>query len=416
MSLLEYPTYVINLDSKPDRLEYATTNLTQAGFTDVRRFRAIEPSTMKDNTIDTVNFYAATPDTAVCCSLSHLHVWKRILEEGHDKAVVCEDDLYFVDDWDTLHKEYYSETPDDYDFIYIGAGIGNVEESMGKILTNHPTVCMHCYVITRAFIEDFFSREHHEVPILDVYMMYHFTSSSEFKMYTWINRTSNLNVKVEERYMKMSHNMKFNGLALQNEEYYTSLNTLDSFIDSYSGYIEGHTRQVPEYMKKLREVLSSVNPNSILEIGFNIGCSSDSFLSMFKDCQVTSVDLGEHPYVLGAKNVIDGIYFHRHKLILGDSTKIIPLIDSSNKFDFIFIDGGHYDNIPFLDLENCKRLAHENTIVVMDDTVVTPEMVEPFNISPIRAWKSGVKSGLVEEIGSVEFSTGRGFSWGKYCM
>lgn len=415
MSLLEYPAYVINLDSKPDRLEYASTNLAQAGFTDVRRFRAVEPSTMTDNMIDTITFNNSTASTAICCSFSHLHVWKRILEEGHDRAVVCEDDLYFVDEWDTRHREYYSETPDDYGFIFIGAGISDVQDSMGKILTNYPTVCMHCYVITRAFIEDFFSREHHDIPILDLYMAY-ITPSSEIKIYTWINKTTNLNTKEDERYMKMSHNMKFNGLALQNEEYYTSLNTLDSFINNYSGYIEGHTRQVPEYMKKLHEVLSISNPKHILEIGFNIGCSSDSFLSMFKGCRVTSVDLGEHPYVTAAKRVIDGIYFHRHKLILGDSTQIIPLLDSSTKFDFIFIDGGHFGNIPFLDLGNCKRIAHERTIVVMDDTVISPEMVEPFNISPIRAWKEGVKTGLIKELGSVEFAIGRGFSWGKYCM
>ena len=416
MPLLEYPTYLINLDSKPDRLEYASTNLTQAGFTDVRRFRAVEPSTMMDNMIDTITFHPPrTHREPICCSLSHLRVWKRILEEGHDRAVVCEDDLYFVDDWDTQHREYYSETPDDYGFIFIGSGISSVQDSMGKILTNYPTVCMHCYVITRAFIEDFFSREHCDIPILDVYMS-SITQDSEIKMYTWINKTTNLNIKEDERYMKMSQNMKFNGLALQNEEYYTSLNTLDSFINSYSGYIEGHTRQVPEYMEKLREVLSIANPKNILEIGFNIGCSSDSFLSMFKDCRVTSVDIGEHPYVIGAKNVIDGNYFHRHKLILGDSTQIIPLIDSSNKFDFIFIDGGHYGNIPFIDLENCKRLAHDKTIVVMDDTVVQPEFVEQYNICPIRAWKDGVKNGLIKELGSVDFAVGRGFSWGKYCL
>ena len=416
MPLLEYPAYLINVDSKPDRLEYATTNLTKAGFTDVRRFRAVEPSTAESNSIDTVSFVDKFHSPRNCCSLSHLNVWKRILEEGHDRAVVCEDDIYFVNDWDTLHREYYTDTPRDYDFIYIGAGICGINGTTDKIIKNQPTVCMHCYVITKDFIEDFFSRSHSSIIILDMYLR-DLTITADRTIYTWSNTHKNTNVDVSDRYKKMSTNLKFSGLALQDEEYHTSLNTLDNFISNYTGYIEGHTRQVPEYIPELRKVFTDIpHPKNILEIGFNIGCSSDSFLSMFKHGRVTSVDLGEHAYVTGAKRVIDGNYFHRHKLILGDSTVVIPLIDSSKSFDFIFIDGGHFGDIPDIDLRNCKRLAHGDTIVIMSDTVISPDLVADHTIAPTRAWKDAITNGLVRELGSVEFCHGRGFSWGKYCM
>jgi predicted O-methyltransferase YrrM len=111
-----------------------------------------------------------------------------------------------------------------------------------------------------------------------------------------------------------------------------------------------------------------------MEIGFNAGHSAEIFLQNNKDLILTSFDLGIHNYVNTAKEYIDITYPNRHTLILGDSTKTIPIYLENNKdtkFDIIFIDGGHEYEIAKADMENCFHLAHKDTIIVLDDTIFT---------------------------------------------
>ena len=69
------------------------------------------------------------------------------------------------------------------------------------------------------------------------------------------------------------------------------------------------------------------------------------------------------------KSEIDNKYPDRHTLIIGNSLDTIPKFNNDKKYDLIFIDGGHEYNISYNDLKNCKRLAHSDTLVIMDDVV-----------------------------------------------
>jgi predicted O-methyltransferase YrrM len=67
---------------------------------------------------------------------------------------------------------------------------------------------------------------------------------------------------------------------------------------------------------------------------------------------------------------VDTHFPNRHILIEGDSNESVPNFQKENpivKFDLIFIDGNHRFNQAFNDIINMKELAHENTIVIIDD-------------------------------------------------
>jgi len=182
-------------------------------------------------------------------------------------------------------------------------------------------------------------------------------------------------------------------------------------ISEFEGHIKEHAQ-----IKLLKKFATQPNILSIMEIGFNAGHSAEIFLSENAELKLTSFDLGNHHYVTIGKEFIDKKFPNRHTLLLGDSRKTLPdFIKNNNvKFDLIFIDGGHNYNIAKSDIINCKKLAKRNTIVIMDDTMNNNNWLEDWNHGPNKAWIEAIESGMIEQIGTEDYSKGIGNSWGKY--
>lgn len=180
--------------------------------------------------------------------------------------------------------------------------------------------------------------------------------------------------------------------------------------------MEGHCNQVPKQAEVLKEFASNHAVKYILEIGFNAGHSADVFLSSNPNVHVVSFDLGEHTCVPFGKKYIDEKYPSRHTLILGDSTKTLPQFIEENpsmKFDLIFIDGGHYDDIPKKDIINCKKVAHSGTIVVIDDIWYNGEIA--YTVKVTKAWTEAISWNIIKEISHYGYDDiMRGFSVGMY--
>lgn len=139
------------------------------------------------------------------------------------------------------------------------------------------------------------------------------------------------------------------------------------------------------------------NAKLVGEIGLNAGLSSHAFLCANPDVEVISFDLGRHPYIRCAKQIIDRDYPYRHKLIIGDSTSTIPTFIESNpsvRFDVVFIDGGHFYRIVSADLANMRKLSHADTIVIMDDLCPW----QSYGTGPTRAWQEAIDNNVIEQL------------------
>lgn len=193
--------------------------------------------------------------------------------------------------------------------------------------------------------------------------------------------------------------------------------TLNEYHKLHHKHIyEGYCDQVPQQIADLSKLLQNRVNLSIMEIGFNGGHSSDLFLKTEPSCTVTAFDIGNHDYVNVGKSYIDMTYPNRHTLIIGDSRHTLPQYIKENpnkKFDIIFIDGGHDLEVAESDLCNCIQLCHSNTILIMDDTIMTNlNLHQRWNTGPTLAWLRAVSNGKIVSINSYDYNVGRGMSVG----
>ena len=179
--------------------------------------------------------------------------------------------------------------------------------------------------------------------------------------------------------------------------------------------LEGNIENVKDQQEEL--IVLSKGIKSAMEIGFNAGHSAELFLKNNPQLTLTSFDIGDHAYVLVAKRYIDKTFPGRHTLIIGDSTVSIPKFIKDHpetKFDLLFIDGCHEYDIAMADLENCKHLAHKDSIVIMDDTIFSEIGYGQWNIGPTKAVIELHEKGLLINLKAIDFIPGRGMAVGNY--
>jgi GR25 family glycosyltransferase involved in LPS biosynthesis len=148
--------FIINLDRCPERYKFAKENIAAAGFNPdkTHRFNAIDakkddlkaawakhgsPAFDKGDTEFTV--YTGKQG----CMLSHLDLWKFMINNNIKVATVFEDDVCFHKDWKTLAPAYLDITPGNFELLYLG---GQIDYMMDGNVIMTPTFCTHAYVIT----------------------------------------------------------------------------------------------------------------------------------------------------------------------------------------------------------------------------------------------------------------------------
>jgi predicted O-methyltransferase YrrM len=181
---------------------------------------------------------------------------------------------------------------------------------------------------------------------------------------------------------------------------------------------EGYSQEVPEQVIDLINLTKDSKIN-MMEIGFHAGHSAEIFLKNNENLLLTSFDLGMWDFIPIAKKFIDVTYPNRHTLILGNSLKTVPQYISNNsdiKFDIIFIDGGHDYNTAYNDLNNCLKLAHKDTIIIVDDTMYKSGWEAEWTIGPTKVWNNAITNNIIYELNHNDYRYGRGMSWGRKCI
>jgi predicted O-methyltransferase YrrM len=197
----------------------------------------------------------------------------------------------------------------------------------------------------------------------------------------------------------------------------SELTNLESYYkDNNIKIIEGYSSESNEQKKFLESYKDSFK--SILEIGFNAGHSSEIFLCNNKDVQLTSIDLGYWYYTKFGVRFLSRKFKNQIKIIYKDSIDAISDFSSIKEntfFDLIYVDGNHDYQYAMADMLNCKKFANSNSLVMLDDVVLSDDYRSVANSGPTRVWKELVNSGYIFEIKCYHFKdVNRGVAVGKY--
>ena len=116
-------TYVINLDTRPDRLENLYKAIPELSSV-VERIPGVNGKTLQ-MTKEIYDMFDRNEfqwkKSIIGCNMSHISVWKKIAAgpEG-SKVLVLEDDVRFYKDWKEQWKKCVTCIPEDADVLYLG--------------------------------------------------------------------------------------------------------------------------------------------------------------------------------------------------------------------------------------------------------------------------------------------------------
>jgi len=150
-------------------------------------------------------------------------------------------------------------------------------------------------------------------------------------------------------------------------------------------WIEGNLDSFNKKKETLLSICKNINPKTMLEIGFNSGYSADIILKNIDSIDdFTTIDIGTHIYVDFADHILSNSYRDRFKLHIGKSDDVLNSDNIKNKFDIIFIDGGHKFHCAYNDILLCKRYSHHDTLIIVDDVNIDNNE-QSFVMDPTRA-------------------------------
>jgi len=152
-NFLSAPTFIINMDKDVERYNSTIQRVKNAGFKNAERFRAVNGAT--DNLKEIEKYLKLNKGynkkdkqfiksgAKKGCTLSHISVWQKIINDNLDCAIIFEDDIIFPESWKNA-KEYF-EKKKNVDIIFMG---NQVETKSTEMVQKIPSFCLHAYMVT----------------------------------------------------------------------------------------------------------------------------------------------------------------------------------------------------------------------------------------------------------------------------
>jgi GR25 family glycosyltransferase involved in LPS biosynthesis len=154
---INIPIYIINLERRPDRKQYMITQMETLGIKNYEFISATDYQTLNSTDVNKiynselakkVQWELALPEIA--CAMSHRKVYKTIVDDNIDYAIVLEDDVILTEDFKNLVAEFELDCSVNIDVLMLGYHTSNtinidlneknIVNCYKKVLTNTNSV------------------------------------------------------------------------------------------------------------------------------------------------------------------------------------------------------------------------------------------------------------------------------------
>ncbi len=160
--LKEFPKYYINLDRSKERRDKFEHSMQKYGVTNHQRVRAFDGKQIEDtehgivNGIEYYNRDKLCTKAELAITMSHLLAMKKASDDGHQVAMIMEDDceLTLAPYWPKKIGEIVSELPQDCEiFLMCNRRYQTVDKIQLEKVTNPIEFTGVCYLITQRGME-----------------------------------------------------------------------------------------------------------------------------------------------------------------------------------------------------------------------------------------------------------------------
>ena len=177
---MEIKTYIIGLKDRFDRRTALNSNFKEFDYEYYDAVKGEELDIQKLIQDNVISDCIKSPLTGIMtkgvigCALSHLNVWKKIIDEGHDTALILEDDVFLDTHINTLNSAFDNiKKLNGWDVVFLGKqtvdiinhrtnpnnyqeyvdGISNFPEDLHKMRYGAGFFCAHAYVLSRSGVQ-----------------------------------------------------------------------------------------------------------------------------------------------------------------------------------------------------------------------------------------------------------------------
>ncbi len=146
---------LINLKRRKDRLEHALRELKKI------KWPFLYPELIEgiDGQLENLPIGFTGGLGALGCSLSHIKVLEKAIQDGVENLLILEDDIVFEDDFVEGIKNFLSDLPDDWDALMFGGNHFIPPKVLhGNVCRCNFTGLTHAYVIRRRIMADLLNK------------------------------------------------------------------------------------------------------------------------------------------------------------------------------------------------------------------------------------------------------------------
>lgn len=214
-----FPTFVINLDRKPERYQYTKEQLDQLGIKNYQRWSAVDGFKVSDEEMlkDKISPHLIKCGRGLAgCAASHLRLWKHIANNKLGWSLILEDDVHFHPEFMKLFHQYWKKVPVLTKVLFVGYWDAPLLSQ--QMVTKQSVLCLHGYMINHESAQYLLDNLPMMDKPIDIVVQEHFWNKSG--SYTFNSRI-NINGIIPNDYKRNNGDKcMFNGIIYQNRQEY----------------------------------------------------------------------------------------------------------------------------------------------------------------------------------------------------